>query len=778
MTALASEPTTTAAAKPPARQPRSRPPQPVGVRVLTALASLRLTVVLFALAIFLVFVGTLAQVDHDVWFVVNESYFRVWFASVEWQAFARLVEMVTKAEPQPITGGFWFPGGKLIGTLMFANLLAAHTIRFTVAARGVRLAVGLGVTALGVAATTAVTAAGMDESLQSELSPELCDGLWQALRAGLAGVSLLGAWWSVQSYGRLRPAEWWLAAACNVALLVVSGWLYANPDAAPDPPAMRILWQLTKCGVAAALLLAGCWVVFKGRAGIVLLHAGIGLLMIGELVTDLTADEAQMRITEGETVNYAYDIRSVELAVITDDGGAERVTVVPQAMLESSARSGEPITHPDLPFDVRVVRFDVNSVLREPSAEGDNPATAGSGTRLESAPLRSAVGVGPEMGVNLPSAYVEAVDLASGDPLGVWLVSASYRPVGEAGGIPLPRQAITVGGASHDVELRLKRTYKDYSLTLTDFRFKRYVGTEVPKDYSSDLVLTDPSRGVDRPVRVWMNNPLRYAGDTLYQSSFDRATERTTVLQVVTNGGWMIPYVSCMLVGIGMLSHFGITLGRFGRRRVEEAARDEKRQESAELSASREPIAWRSSRVFAPLIVGLLATGYFASKARPRSAGGEFDVARFAALPVAEGGRVKPLDTLARTTLQAISGLQEVKPSGESPRLSASRWMLDVVSGADGWRDHRVFRVENLELLDVLELPPRKGSYRYSYSELTKNPDRLDRQIALASEQARQVDAAREAGRPAEPLSTVQRKTLELADKLTEFRKLVAAFGS
>ncbi|MEN0111162.1 MAG: cytochrome c biogenesis protein CcsA, partial [Planctomycetota bacterium] len=47
-----------------------------------------------------------------------------------------------------------------------------------------------------------------------------------------------------------------------------------------------------------------------------------------------------------------------------------------------------------------------------------------------------------------------------------------------------------------------------------------------------------------------------------------------------------------------------------------------------------------------------------------------------------------------------------------------------------------------------------------------------------ASEQARQVDAAREAGRPAEPLSTVQRKTLELADKLTEFRKLVAAFGS
>ena len=41
-------------------------------RVLSILASLRLTVILFAAAIFLVFVGTLAQKDHDVWEVVND----------------------------------------------------------------------------------------------------------------------------------------------------------------------------------------------------------------------------------------------------------------------------------------------------------------------------------------------------------------------------------------------------------------------------------------------------------------------------------------------------------------------------------------------------------------------------------------------------------------------------------------------------------------------------------------------------------------------------------
>ena len=59
----------------------------------SALASLRLTVVLFALSIFLVFAGTLAQVDHGVWDVVNHSYFRVWFAYIELQGFERLVQM-------------------------------------------------------------------------------------------------------------------------------------------------------------------------------------------------------------------------------------------------------------------------------------------------------------------------------------------------------------------------------------------------------------------------------------------------------------------------------------------------------------------------------------------------------------------------------------------------------------------------------------------------------------------------------------------------------------
>ena len=54
--------------------------------VLAPVASLKLTVVLFALSIVLIFVGTLAQVDKDIWEVIG-LYFRCWFAWVPFQVF-------------------------------------------------------------------------------------------------------------------------------------------------------------------------------------------------------------------------------------------------------------------------------------------------------------------------------------------------------------------------------------------------------------------------------------------------------------------------------------------------------------------------------------------------------------------------------------------------------------------------------------------------------------------------------------------------------------------
>jgi hypothetical protein len=93
-------------------------------RFVEALASLKLTVTLLAMSIVLVFCGTLAQVDHGIWAVVN-SYFRSFYVWIPLFIFFPRTYHIW-----PI--GFPFLGGWAIGTLLLINLVAAHATRFKI----------------------------------------------------------------------------------------------------------------------------------------------------------------------------------------------------------------------------------------------------------------------------------------------------------------------------------------------------------------------------------------------------------------------------------------------------------------------------------------------------------------------------------------------------------------------------------------------------------------------------------------------------------------------
>ena len=93
---------------------------------------------------------------------------------------------------------------------------------------------------------------------------------------------------------------------------------------------------------------------------------------------------------------------------------------------------------------------------------------------------------------------------------------------------------------------------------------------KMAKDYSSWVQVLNPARHEDREVHIYMNTPLRYQGETFYQANMEpnRDGTFTTGLQVVHNPGWILPYVSCILVALGMLIHFGVHLIGFVTRRV------------------------------------------------------------------------------------------------------------------------------------------------------------------------------------------------------------------
>ncbi len=326
-----------------------------------------------------------------------------------------------------------------------------------------------------------------------------------------------------------------------------------------DLATMRLYFLVEMVQITAALgvVLAGCYLLFGRRGGIVLLHAGLIVLLCSELVTGLTAEEGQMVIREGAAANYVEDIREVELAVIdaTPDQH-NQVVAVPESMLAP----GERITHVDLPFDMEVLRYMSNAqVVRAGSTAMENPATAGVGLQWVAQPRPPVSGADPDQRIDSPAVYIRLIDATTGDEIGVYLLALVFAMN------DLP-QVVAVGEQTREIALRFRRTYKPYTIHLLDFSHDRYLGTDVPKNFSSRVRLVDPKRNEDREVLIYMNHPLRYEGETFYQASFLEG-DRGTVLQVVKNPGWALPYVSCAAVSLGLTAHFGVALFGFLEKR-------------------------------------------------------------------------------------------------------------------------------------------------------------------------------------------------------------------
>lgn len=276
------------------------------------------------------------------------------------------------------------------------------------------------------------------------------------------------------------------------------------------------------------------------KLGIWIIHFGLIILFVGEFVTGFFQVEAQMPIFEGQTRNYTERPEEVELAVV--DASAldkDRVFAFDQSLL---ARSSQ-VEHSELPFKILIKRYYKNSEL-EPRTQADaaapSMATAGPGKNLvvfEQPPVTR------DDAQDVPSAFVE---LINGDrTLGTWLLSTAIEQP----------QELSYMGRAFRLSMRHTREYLPYSITLKDFKHDLYPGTDIPKNFSSLVRLVNPAKNEDREVLIYMNNPLRYEGKAFFQASFGQG-DTLSVLQVVANPGWQLPYIACVLVSLGLLIHF------------------------------------------------------------------------------------------------------------------------------------------------------------------------------------------------------------------------------
>jgi ABC-type transport system involved in cytochrome c biogenesis permease subunit len=139
-----------------------------------------------------------------------------------------------------------------------------------------------------------------------------------------------------------------------------------------------------------------------------------------------------------------------------------------------------------------------------------------------------------------------------------------------------------------------------------------------------------------------------------------------------------------------------------------------------------------------------------------------FDFASLRLIPVVEGGRIKPLDTLARTTLR-LNNASEVFEDADEKKYPAILWLMEAMS-TDKELDNRkgliwtseTFKIDNEQIRNVLALKGRSG-LRYTLNEISNKFEMLQAEI----------DKARET--PKDRRDLYQVKLLEFGDRLERF---------
>ena len=739
--------------------------------LLRVFGSLKLTVALFALSLVTVLVGTLAQDEMNM-FEVKQRYFTCWFTQLHFDDF---FPQAFYPHDKPILGRIPFPGGALIGLLLMVNLVAAKVTRFKVHSSGTKLMVGLAlILAGGLLATLVVVAGHSNDGLQGT-PPISYEALWAAVLASLTVLACVFVYAGLSnSQSTIRA----IAFAFATSLAVFTAYSLVSDFRIGDP-GLRIVWQLAKGLGAGVVLMIGCLLVFDKQGGNVLLHLGVGLLMVGQFAFGDRQLEQRLSLIEGESSNTLVNLDLIELAFVNRGESSDEVIAIPGSRLRSAAQMDTVIRDDALPVDIRVVEFYENSNLK--SAEGDNLATAGSGLDAEAVKARKSGGTDSAM--NLASAYVELLDKTSGESLGTHLVSQllSDRVMLLADSTSQDRyDTVDVGGISYDIGLKFHREVKPYWVQLVDVRRVNYSGTETPRDYSSFIRIVDQETGEDRRERVWMNNPLRYRGETFYQSSYTPLPggKEMTGIQVVQNSGWLIPYLACSITALGMLAHFFGTLTRFLKRRE----RENRHQKSSDPDGSdqRSSGQWPVVAVVAGFgvlaITMLVPWGAVINGMRPTQRDTSFDFYQAGKIPTQFGGRIMPLDAYVRQTVKAISNKESiplegaptklkarVSHKGRATSISAMQWLMEVASDSQELRQLRMFRIDADEVRSELGLERRKSKL-YSLMEIYDQWGRV-RSI---------VEAAQEKDTPDQ--SFKERKLLELDRRTRQYTVAAAAF--
>lgn len=260
----------------------------------------------------------------------------------------------------------------------------------------------------------------------------------------------------------------------------------------------------------------------RSKFGSHIAHLSIIILFIGGFLTALSIKEGYITLSEGES---DYVISDYHKRVLTIGDNIS----IPFENLGKQRPN-------DVPFEIDILQICRNTAIR-PRDDIDAPSNDGVGAASMAELVCIPQNIENERNV---SGVTYRVNNSKSEN-GIYIVFEGRETHDEIMGL----------------KIKLDREQRPLPFTIKLNRFNRdvYPGSNMPRDYESRVTITDGD--VQWPAVISMNEPLRYGGYTFYQAStfVNQDNKPVSVLSVVTNKGWIFPYVSGILLAFGLIYH-------------------------------------------------------------------------------------------------------------------------------------------------------------------------------------------------------------------------------
>ena len=310
-------------------------------------------------------------------------------------------------------------------------------------------------------------------------------------------------------------------------------------------PGGRLILLIMTFNLGFSIFKKNLWKVKK--LGIIVVHLGGLLLLFGGGITAQFSSEGNMVISEGETINYVDDYFDMEFALVnTSLDDSLEYTVFDQPLLAP----GEKIKYDKLGIEIDIIDY-LENVRIENRISPANPIYKGFLNEFVLLPKKA----DKEATQNRPGIIIKITGVNENKD-GIYGIFLGQKNP----------DTFEIKNNIFFTEFRRKRTYLPFSINLLDFNKVMHPGTNVAKSYSSEINLVEDS--IPRRVLIKMNEPLRYKGYTFYQASFVEGLDReTSVLAAVKNFGRLFPYISSIIMSIGLLIHLLVNLPKALKKR-------------------------------------------------------------------------------------------------------------------------------------------------------------------------------------------------------------------